>query len=65
MEKYKAEIIRDFLEWLRNKDYLVSHYQVVEDVSLLTPAFKSIEEWLADYFEVDSRELEREQKKHF
>lgn len=58
--KRESQLIGEFLEWLRSK------YTVCEPCRHgYRPASKSIEELLAEYFEIDLEQAERERQELF
>lgn len=52
------EIVGDFLEWLAHRQYTVCFW----GAGKYHPARKQIEDWLADYFDVDMKALDREKQ---
>lgn len=56
----QSQAIGEFLEWLQGRGYVIC--EKTSDLYPFFPTLKSIEELLADYFEVDLREAERERE---
>ena len=57
-----SETIGDFLEWLKSHGYVIAEYKENRfiGVEFLEPAHKSTERLLAEYFDVDLDECQRE-----
>jgi hypothetical protein len=59
-----SQAIGEFLDWLQNeRGVTLAHYDdnyIQGDV--LTPIFRSIEDWLAIYFDIDRNRLEEEKR---
>lgn len=58
--KDKSHCIGEFLEWLQEKRYFIACYS--PDGTELIPTHKSIEKWLADYFQIDLTKVEKEKR---
>jgi hypothetical protein len=56
-----SEAIGAFLDWLNSRGYAICHYHAWDDVPW-TPANRSIEAWLADYFDIDLEVVDRERR---
>ncbi len=59
-----SQAIGEFLEWLPTKGYVVAEYfreEVSGKVQLL-PAYKTIQDLLAEFFEIDQKKLEEERR---
>ncbi|MEW6049253.1 MAG: hypothetical protein AB1609_22745 [Bacillota bacterium] len=59
----RSQLIGEFLEWLEGKGYILCCRTQGEEMRFpYLPARKSIEELLAEFFEVDLDAAEREQR---
>lgn len=64
IEKVKAvsersQTIGGFLEWLQSKEYVIASWGAYDN---LYQERRSIEEWLAQYFGIDLKKLEKEKR---
>ena len=59
-----SETIGDFLEWLKSHGYVIAEYKEnrFSVAGFLEPAYKPTERLLAEYFDVDLDECERERE---
>jgi len=69
LEKMKAitnesQICGQFLEWLQTKYFMISHEERFNEayVSVGFSSFINIEKLLAEYFDIDLEEAEREKR---
>ena len=66
-EKLKAiqeqsQVVGEFLDWLQNEKHpVIAEYQK-EDPQLLYPIYISIEQLLADFFDIDLKKIEIENR---
>ncbi len=64
--KDKSQTIGEFIEWLQEKGYVLSFWlergQRPHSWSELAPLRKSIEQILAEYFEIDLDKVEHERR---
>jgi len=63
--KDKSQAIGEFLDWLKNeKHYFIAERVVdfIHEDSDLMPVWTSIEELLAEYFEIDLNKVEQEKR---
>ena len=56
--KDKSLTVGEFLAWLGEQGVVLSHYCRGD----LEPTYRSIEEWLALYFEIDLDQVDREKR---
>ena len=62
--KDKSQIIGGFLDWLMNeKAVKLAVWKHDDGIDRLIPFHKSIEQWLAEYFNIDLIKLEQEKQK--
>jgi len=61
IEEYHTQNVGDFLSWLKEKEYYISKY--MPEGVVLYPVHKSIEEWIADWLEIDLKLIEKERRK--
>jgi predicted Rossmann fold nucleotide-binding protein DprA/Smf involved in DNA uptake len=55
--KDQSQRIGDFLEWLSSRGYVICTW---DEHDWPRPEHRRIEEWLADYFQIDLKRLEEE-----
>lgn len=62
MEKVDTEshAIGQFIEWLHGQGIYFAKYD--DDSEDFVPEYRSIEKWLADYFEIDLNKVEAEKR---
>ena len=64
--KNKSQPIGEFLDWLQNeKGFCISEWSGKADENgdeYLLPVHKSIEQWIADYFNIDLNKVEQERR---
>lgn len=62
--KLESQAIGSFLDWLSEQGMFISEYTKVEGYrdEQPWPVSKSIEQWLADYFEIDLAKVEKERR---
>lgn len=56
----RSQPIGEFLDWLFNKGFLISRY--VDDEHALVEVHRTIEQWLADMFDIDLQKVEMEKQ---
>jgi hypothetical protein len=64
--KQESQIIGTFLDWLQNeKGYEIAYWDEASnrsDDEQLYPCHKTIEQWLAEYFNIDLNKVEKERQ---
>ena len=55
----KSQAIGEFLEWLQGNEHVLAKWK---DDDQLVPVRKSIEQLLADYFDIDLKKVEEEKQ---
>ncbi len=65
----ESQKIGQFLDWLRNEREIAlcelaeySEYNTSSDPDVYCPATKTIEQWLAEYFDIDLDKAEKERQ---
>ncbi len=56
----RSQPIGEFLDWLFNKGFLISRYD--SDGHELVEVHRTIEQWLADMFDIDLNKVEAEKR---
>lgn len=58
----KNNVVGDFIEWLRDNDYVIAQYGGEEGYERLWPVHRSTEDLISEHFEIDRNALEREKR---
>lgn len=63
-DKGHSQVIGEFLDWLGARAVVLAQYHEDGDdlYELLVPVGKNIEQWLAEYFEIDLNKIEKERQ---